>query len=252
MKEHRYESEVFRGHLEECLRHLGASIAERFPKQAREAAQAKKPIANFCGVTIKSATLWLKDNSLPTGETLIKLMCYLDTIGYRIIELERIPKEQRNFAELIGFGILSAREAAELVGYDKPSRLYELFRRNVGIGKEKKQKIWDLWKEKKDVLELKKEQTQKLYWSETLLAAPKELQHQLALATKEAIPTKQQAPPHKATVVSIMEGLLSLLEESPGDTLADLQGFTEVVLRLSASLNLLSSRLIMAGQKKGG
>lgn len=49
MNEDRHE--VFRGHLEECLRHLGTSLASSVPKGSRGAAQAKKPLADFCGVT---------------------------------------------------------------------------------------------------------------------------------------------------------------------------------------------------------
>ena len=106
------EYEIFRGHLEECVRHLGTRLVSGMPYSPRGIAKKLKPIADFCGVTNRSVSRWLVARRFPVGEVLIKFSCYLDMIGYRVIELERMPKSRRNFAELIGFGVLSSRQAA--------------------------------------------------------------------------------------------------------------------------------------------
>ncbi|MEK7390716.1 MAG: hypothetical protein AAB635_01090 [Patescibacteria group bacterium] len=129
--------EVFRGHLDECLRFLGNTLVASIPKGSKGAAQAKRPLADFCGVSIDCVQQWLRNASLPIGEQRVKLMCYLDMMGFRVIELERMPKIRRNFLELIGFGLISGRQAAELLGYTTVSRTYEVLRGacNASTGK---------------------------------------------------------------------------------------------------------------------
>ncbi|MGD0328143.1 MAG: hypothetical protein ABSB00_00295 [Minisyncoccia bacterium] len=151
------KQEVFRGHFEECLEHFGMSFNSRIPKGTRRATQVKKPIADFCGVTIHSVTRWLHNTGMfPIGEELIKLMCFLDMNGYRIIELERMPKVRRNFAELVGYGLLSGEQATILLGYASSSQLYEILRGDWNASEEKGQKMWNEWKRRKEELEKRK------------------------------------------------------------------------------------------------
>ena len=150
------DAEVFRGHLDECLRHLGTKLAEVVPKGSRGAMESKRPLAEFCGVTIDSVTRWLS-GATPIGEQRIRLMCFLDSAGYRVIELERIPKVQRGFAELVGFGLISSQEASELLGYAEKSTLLKVLAGQQGASGDKNQRMWDYWKEKKETLEQKKE-----------------------------------------------------------------------------------------------
>lgn len=235
---------VFRGHLEECLRHLRTSLASSVPKGSRGAGQVKRPIADFCGVTIDSVTRWLNTESFPVGEQYIKLVCFLDMIGYWVIGLERLPKVRRNFVELIGFGILSSNQAIKLLGYSETSTLYQVLQGHDGASQDKDQKMWDAWKERKEELVLKKEKSQELY----RLDIPLKI-HPKAKDSKSAMSASRQT-----AVVNIMEGLLSLLEEGSlsGSSFADLQRSADTILRLSAHLSALSSQLIMSEQRKGG
>lgn len=242
--------EVFRGHLEECLGHLGASLASRASEDSQEVIRTKKVIADFCGVMADSVSRWFRsDGPRPVGEPLIKMMCYLDMAGYRVIELERMPKVRRHFAELIGFGYLSGEQAAELLGFTTASNLYQVLRGHFGASKDKDQKMWDAWKERREELERKKAQ-----WHERCSSGtPRSTRH----PTEEAKPEKRpkSLPRHRA-VVSIMEGLLALLEEGSFGTLSesdltDLRRSADTVLRLSARLNTLSSQLIMSNQRDG-
>lgn len=239
--------EVFRGHFEECLNHFGVSLASRAPKGTRGAAQAKRPMADFCGVDRNSIDRWLRRESLPIGEQHFRVMCYLDMAGYRVIELERMPKVLRNIAELISFGIISAQEATELLQYSDKSQLFAILRGDQGISKEKEQKAWDVWKERREELEKKKEQARELYRVDV---SPK-VHAKVGQPRAAAMPTSR-----KTAIVSIMEGLLALLEdgsfEKSENSLAELRQSADTVLNLSARLSALSSRLIMSKERKGG
>ena len=239
--------EVYRGHLEECLSHLFSKLSSQFPRNTPGAAAVMKPIADFCGVRIRSVSRWSLRDKLPDGKTLIKLMCFLDMAGYRIIELERVPIAKRNFTELIGFGLLNCEQAVEILGFASTVRWYEILIGDRGISREKEQKMWDAWKERKEELEHKKDQLRKLYRSDNPLRVfPKMEEVKPKASTKRII-----------AIISIMEGLLALLEESsfdklPDGDLADLKRSADTVLSLSAHLSALSSRLIISEQGKGG
>ncbi len=239
------KNEVFRGHFDECLQHLGAYFESMIKGGSRGAAQAKKPIADFCGVSVSTVVRWLYDNnSSPVGEARIKLMSYLDMIGYVVIELEKMPKYQRNFAELIGYGLITAEKAVELLGYGSTSTLYQVLQGHHGASGDKEQKMWDMWKARKDELVLRKEESQELY----SLDASLKIRSRAEDAKPAILPVRQMA------VVKIMEGLLLLLEEGPlsESNNADLQRSADTILRLSAHMSTLSSQLIMFEQRKGG
>ena len=247
--------EVFRGHLEECLQHFGNALVARAPKGSKGSAQARQPMADFCGVGISTVARWLYSiGSLPVGEPLIKLMCYLDLVGYRVIELERMPQGKRAFAELVGYGILSGEEAAKLIGYGNASSLYQVFRGMAGTSEDKDQRMWDAWKERRDVLARKK-----LEAAERCGKQP---------VSKESIPATVAAPTaarktagtrthHLGVALSMMNGLVELLEDMPpfgelseSDRSSFVSG-TETILRLSAHLSALSSQLLTSRGKGG-
>jgi hypothetical protein len=231
--------EVFRGHLDECLKHLDSQLAG-IALCHRES--ARKPIADFCGVTTDTVRRW-QQGTQPSGETLIKLMSYLDAVGYRIIELERMSKPRRNFAELIGFGLISSNDAALSLGYVRPSNLHPILLSHKGTSRDKDQKMWDIWKTRREELNLRKEKaTRQNHLDMIKVIYPKKVEDEPAMTT-----FRQPA------VVSIMEGLLGLLEEKTIlDQLTDLKASADIVDRLSASLSVLSSRLIKPQQQKGG
>ena len=198
--------EVFRGHLEECVQHLAVQLLRKTPKGSHESTQAKQPIADFCGVSVKSVTRWLQDaESLPGGETLIRLMCFLDMLGYQVLELERMPKARRNFAELIGFNILPGQQAADLIGYAKPSTLYLVLLANQSTTKDKETNMWTEWKSRKEQLEARKK-----YWSDRHIGVLLGLPATTSLANRRC-----------DAVANVMKGLLSLLDAEQFDVLAE-------------------------------
>lgn len=236
--------EIFRGHLEECLRQIGVTFREHFPKGAKGTLLAHKPVADFCGVSIHTVSRWFYEadaDTLPTGEALIKIMFYLDMVGYRVIELERMQRVRRNFGELIGYGLLTSQKAADLLGYATPSALYVVMWGKVGVSEEKEQKMWDIWKERKEELARKKEQE----WTS----------HRMDLAPKPRSKgsTSMVDKYGRTAAVCIMEGLLALLEKEPFDEkeFVNLQQVAgEIITRLSAHLNVLHSKLVLLSGEK--
>lgn len=206
------KNEVFRGHLDECVKSLAQNIYRRTAKGTRRVVKEKEPIAVFCGTTVASVTRWLNSEGrrLPTGDTRIKLICFLDLMGYRVIEWLKLPPGQRGFAELIGFGLVRAPEAGELLGYDKASRIYDVLNGNCGAGK-KTQKMWEEWKKRKEELERKKT----------------ELRTQFVLESFETIPMEQVRVP-KAKHGNVI-------------------GIAKELIHLSARIATLSSELLEEG-----
>lgn len=155
--------EVFRGHVDECLGHLGNMLATSIPKGSKGAAQVKRPLADFCGVSTACVQRWLRNSSLPIGEQRVKLMCWLNMAGYRVIGLERMPKIRRYFLELVGFGLISGKQAAELLGYTTVSRVYEVLRGDCNAGSEKRAVMLREYSNRKEELEQKKESAREQY-----------------------------------------------------------------------------------------
>jgi len=166
--------EVMRGHLEECLEHLRRRFNSKIQRGQHGRSAAIKPLIDFCGINSQTA-LKLMDNNIesghPRGKILLKLHCFLDFHGYKVIEFERMPKVLRNFSELIGYGVLSADEAYRLVGYLESQQIWQVVWEREGLGKEKEAKMWEIWKERRDALEQKKRDAFKDYSLEILYKA---------------------------------------------------------------------------------
>ncbi|HWQ99760.1 MAG TPA: hypothetical protein VN397_02840 [Candidatus Methylomirabilis sp.] len=239
---HEYKPALFRGHLEECLIEFAAT--ERKSTSDGGYARTVAAIAAFCGVEPTTVKRWFRPNaSRPKGEPLIKLLCCLDAAGYRVIEWERLPKGRRHFAELIGFGLVTSERAAAMLGYTTSSTMYQVLIGRAGASEKKDQAMWDAWKERRDDLERNRAST-KL-----------QLTHDAARSTRE--PSPQTSPVlrsrFRATIL-LMEGLLALLDDNHPEAISDrefedLRRSAETVLRLSAHLTTISSRLMSSSER---
>ncbi|MDD2913593.1 MAG: hypothetical protein PHS29_03090 [Candidatus Pacebacteria bacterium] len=218
--------EIFRGHTEECLQNYSLLFSKKTQKNSLIV------IADFCSVSTGTVKRWLSSEGLPVGETLMKLMCFLDAIGYSIIELERMPKVQRGFIELIAFGFFSGKEAADAIGYSTASSLYQVLQGNGEPGKEKSQKMWEIWKEKKEELNKKKEEKRRIF----------EADIRPGNFGKETFEIEDSNYKEKATI-KIMESLIYLLQENAFEEPEDIGEVTGIIFRLSSHLNSLSARL---------
>jgi lipid-A-disaccharide synthase-like uncharacterized protein len=95
------------GTVAECLAHYARSLP---PKASKGAGEAKKPLAQFADVTEHTVTTWVLHGTLPTGETLIRLRFFLETLGYQVKELRDLPRLYYHFASLIAFSVMSLKD----------------------------------------------------------------------------------------------------------------------------------------------
>ncbi len=257
------KKEVFGGYLKECLQHFTNCFNSQIVKGSKKANMTRRPIADFCGVKTSAVATWFRSQNPPVGEVLIKLMCYLDMIGYRVMELEKLGRGhmiRRNFMELVGFGILSGPKAAELIGKVSAPGLYQVFWGREGLSGQKQQLMWDIWKVHREVLEKKKEESWRLYRPRfSLRAIPKEKKSgQQVLTSKAAVipPNGEKtAVPvgpifRQKAAVNIMEGLLCLFREGMFENLSESElkilkesPAMKTFFDLSARLGLLCSKL---------
>ncbi|MBD3359625.1 MAG: hypothetical protein GF365_02880 [Candidatus Buchananbacteria bacterium] len=146
-----YLQEIMRGHLDECLANLNHKFANK--EQAQTKQILLKSMADFCGVSTDSTRRWLHSiNSLPISDKKIKLMCFLDLLGYKIIELENMTESLRGLTEIIAFNLINLSESTKLIGYSNTSRLIEIIYGKENPSPEKKRKVWDVWNAKRQEL----------------------------------------------------------------------------------------------------
>lgn len=246
-------SEPFRGQLNECLAHIDKVFATVAPKGTKGAEKLRAPIAEFCGVGLASVSRWFRDltkgtsrkganGPRPTGEATLRLMCLLTLWGYEVAEFDHIPRKIRNFAELVGFQVLTTVEAQRLLGYSEDTHLVQILLNKESPSEDKAQRMWDIWMERRAELDRKKEQARQKYPPPTTQAP------QAAVRASH----KPEAKPHEPclrVVVPMMEALLSIISDRSSlglqDELVALEPKErQTILQLSARLSSLSSSII--------
>ena len=243
--------EVFRGHIDECLRKFSVALQYYAPRHTAQSAEVKQAIASFCGAGKSSVERWLNAESVPKGDVIFKLMCFLDRQGYRVIELERLSKTKRSFVELVGFGILTLNQIAEQTGYTRGAKVAEIFHGKENFSKERELQLWEVWKPHREDIERRKQEVKQLF-----TGAPEVGQE--TLQKSRVSRGKISVSLDERIVIGAIGLLLQLLEHVPPDKMicmigGNSQDSVRSVLQLSARLNMISSSLISAdGSSKGG
>ncbi len=243
--------EVLRDHLEECMKHLRGWFNSKVPKGKSGRRQVMAPLGNFCGVGTKTTSIWLDDDlevAPPRGEILLKLLCYLDLHGYKVIEFERMPPPLRKFAELIGYGVISIDAAPGLVGYRTVSQVYQVIHEREGASSEKEEKMYAVWKDKREVLEQKKLQAFKSGRLEVLFKQKKKSEppQQAPLLLTSAPDTS----PLRSVAFDLIKGLLTLLDQGVLRDLSESEVATLEqadmvhIAQLSVHLSTLSAKFV--------
>jgi len=255
------KKEVFGGYVKNCLQHFAACFNSQVEKGSKNADKLRRPIAEFCGVETKTVARWFRSQIPPVGEVLVKLMCYLDMIGYRVMELEKLGRGhmvRRNFMELIGFGVLSSQKAAEIISETHPPNLYQVFWGMAGISDQREQIMWDTWKRYREELEQKKQESLRLRrprFRLRIISKDGKI-GQLMLIDKTTEPNFKkkmvsvELSAREKAAINIMEGLLGLLREGLFENLSEgklgvlKQSPTiKTIVCLSARLSSLSLKL---------
>lgn len=224
--------EVFRGHFDECLEHLGQCFDAHFPKGSTGVDKARQPIADFCGVVVSTVRGWFNRPSSSIGESKVNMMCFLDLIGYHVLELENL-KDTRELAELIGYRVISVPQAQELMCYGDAKSVYDTIFSRVGMSEIRKERMRNICRERRAELAQKKEEARQ--------------KCQLGFSLTEHVEQRKVS-----AVMSIMDGLLAMLDSRGiGDSfLAGLRDLSssekKTLLRLAERLDSLSIRLARA------
>lgn len=231
--------EIFRGHFDECREHFRQNFL--LPFDRKERAKRQEQIANFCLVTPQTVRRWFELGLVPIGTPLLKFQCLLSAIGFHIIEWERTSATLKSFAELIGFGLMTAKEATSLLGFVAPTSLYFVISEKEGVSEAKRQLMWEAWKSRRSELDQAKRECRKKYCE---FFFPTESSEELRLA----IPKGQSA------TFYVMKALMTLLDRQPIEELlaseVELNEQPELASDLIARLKVLDSHI--RTQKKGG
>lgn len=235
--------EVMRGSLEECLRHWAREMDRTHPKGSHGSLGARKPLADFCGVSVHTASDWVLGKLLPKGETWFHLALWLQVKGYRVVELEQLTDLKRNFAELIGLGICSAEEAAKIAGYSSTSQLYRTLREDIDPLDSKATAMWDFWKSKRAEILKRREElggTEPPQFVEQPAKTGEPVDLPAPAATASFRPDWKEDP-----LLDLMIGLTKYLERlsAPKQARA-LHRARPVVFRLSARLTEIAAHMM--------
>lgn len=129
-----------------------------------------------------------------------------------------------------------------MLSYSQPGQLLKILREDVGTTESKEQRMWEIWRERKEVLEQKKMQRR-----QALPGVPEK-----NLFQKEPF-VKANGMIDSIDAMVTMENLLRTLDEDfSQEVFENLLRGKGTVLRLSAKLNELSYTILKAEEKKGG
>lgn len=113
-------------------------------------------MSKFCGVQEKTIHRLLYSDQRIMGVMWFKLCAFLEIQGYHVIEWQALEESKRNYAELIAYGLVDADKLTKELGYVYPSQFFQLLRSSVQ-SKEKFEKLWTIWQQKREALEKAKQ-----------------------------------------------------------------------------------------------
>lgn len=155
--------EVFRGRLEECFEHFKRCLYAYFPKGVKGIEPARAPVADFCQVNVWTINDWLRGATFPVGEQKIRLMCFFEMHGYRVMELEEMG-DLRPLAEIIGYGLVPIQKIAQELGYKHgPQEVYRALLHGRKVEQTRERLFWAFLKKNKAALKLKKDDVAQKY-----------------------------------------------------------------------------------------
>ena len=248
--------EIFREHFEECIEHLARLFNSKFPGGKKDRYTPVKKMMDFCGIMAEGTIRrwFLSPKNPPVGVVALKLMCYLDLNGYRVIEFERMPRNLRNLSELLGYSVITAEKVSDLLNCKQVSNVFGICRSDRGLSRDKEGKLWEICKENRDELERKKKDAFKNSRLDFLFATPStpEVIEQQVLAMSEP---QGSISSRRSATICIMRGLLGLLDEGLFQELSEndmsLLEQRDVILiaDLSAKFSTINSYLMRTKRK---
>ena len=235
------------GYAKDCLLDYGQRIGLR--RHAKDARKKLADVASFCGVSEVTVGRWINQENQrqPIGELLVRLFCFLRVLGYQLIEFKNLESLFSNLAELIGYRVLSAEQLGGLLGYSNPNKsIFDSIFRGINMLPERREKLLAIWKDYKSKLDEAKAKAREKYYNRFLaqVSAPGPGRLDIFFPEEER---SGQTTACSSPVVTIMDGLLKLLEEEllSEEKIGDLTSHdAQIILELSGRLSSLASKVI--------
>ncbi|MES3004524.1 MAG: hypothetical protein V4690_00255 [Patescibacteria group bacterium] len=247
--------EVFRGHFNECFIHMKERFEATSAPRSKNRLKPLKPLMDFCGVEENTVRNWLrKEDPNICGELYVRVTCFLDLNGYKVIEFERCDKGIRNFVELIAYRVISVEDALNILHMPRISGLFAMFRGDRGVSSERHAKMWDFWKSTRNEIFQKKKMAAEKYRL-SFLSRSKEVDKPIEEMVRAMAEPTSSIESRRTATMYIMYGLRSLLDEGilknlSAEELGDLSHEDVLcVSSLSAHFSTLASDIV---RKKAG
>jgi hypothetical protein len=103
--------------LEACL----ADYAKRFEPESAAAL-----LLEYVGSSTTTVSRWLRGHEQPRGELNLRLRCYLELVGYKVTESEKVLPIAREVCDLIGYGLVTFEEVQQSLDYATPQSVYRI------------------------------------------------------------------------------------------------------------------------------
>ena len=87
---------------------------------------AKPLLVQFTQVDGQTVRKWYTEKCMPVGLPLLRLRVFLDLLGYKVQEFNKLSKTAKDFSRCIAFGYISTKEACEKLGYINEKSLFDV------------------------------------------------------------------------------------------------------------------------------
>jgi hypothetical protein len=114
--------ELMAGITEECF----TDFIERFPTLA-----IRQLVAEFTHVQESTVDSWINRQNWPKGESLLRLRCLLNQVGYQVEEFERLPEDNQKLARTVAFGGINVEETRTALGYEHGKGVFDVVLRGT-------------------------------------------------------------------------------------------------------------------------
>ncbi len=142
----------------DCLAHYAKTVLP--PPNSKGANEAKMPMARFCGVSTPTIQRWVVGGA-PEGLPLLKLLFFLDGIGYKVSELLDISRQSKSnykLAEMLAYDVMNLEEAQKFLDYANSQSVYQVAFGKSGMGDLRIEVVDAEYKHISDVIDAKKKE----------------------------------------------------------------------------------------------
>lgn len=113
-------------------------------------------MAEVCNLKVPAIMRWVRNGQTATGDAHIRLLCFLEAVGYEIEGTNEIPPPARQLGRLVTFGVVKTFiDVQRAIGYASLQELYRLILRGKGITAEKHRRMTELLRTESSKLPLR-------------------------------------------------------------------------------------------------